>query len=39
MADNISRADLARRIEEGKRQAMDLYDVVSLNEGKKEGVY
>ena len=39
MANNISRADLARRIEEGKRQAMDLFDVVSLNEGKKEGVY
>ena len=39
MANNISRADLARRIEEGKRQAMDLFDVVSLNEGKKQGVY
>lgn len=39
MANNISRADLARRIAEGKQQAIDLFDVVSLNEGKEESAY
>lgn len=39
MADNINGGDLARRRAQGAQQAMDLYKVVSLNEGKKEGVY
>ncbi len=39
MANNISRDELARRRARGAQQAMDLFDVVSLNEGKKKGVY
>ena len=39
MANNISRADLARRRAQGAQQAMDLYNIVSLNEGKEESVY
>ena len=39
MADNMTRGDLARRRAQGAQQAMDLYNVVSLNEGKEESVY
>jgi GH24 family phage-related lysozyme (muramidase) len=39
MADNMTRGDLARRRAQGAQQAMDLYNIVSLNEGKEESVY
>ena len=35
----MTRADLARRRAQAAQQAMDLYNVVSLNEGKKREVY
>lgn len=39
MTDNITGADLARRRAQAAQQALDLFDVVSLNEGKKKTVY
>ena len=39
MADNINGGALARRRAQAAQQAMDLYNVVSLNEGKEESVY